>query len=408
MPSDLTSRRAFLAAAATATAAVSVGCVDFDGDDDGNGVPAAERWPQFGFDATNAAYNPDAEGPRDEPRVAWVHHAGGYYRNSTQPLVGEAVYANTWYDGLFALAPTDGAVRWHDERTYKALTPALADGALAVPHRDGLHSVAADGGVRAFGRSFDYERWRTDLDYPESPPTVADGVLVVGIGMEGHSAGGGRAVAVELGDGTTRWEYSVETSIWGAPAIADGVVYAVARDDDERDPDRQGTVHAIDLKGGSPIWSRPLGESSRFDPVDAPVVGGGLVYVSTGTGPLVALNADTGAEVWRFESERGVQSSPALADGVLYAGGLDGTLRAFDAETGETEWTAQGETYYGGPTVGRRGVYAVGTGGEVASWTHDGRERWRTRIDPPVQGSPVPADGRLFVGTGDGLLYALE
>ncbi|WP_115865142.1 outer membrane protein assembly factor BamB family protein [Halorussus litoreus] len=402
MPSTTLSRRDFLAAGATLGATAAAGCTG------SNAVPDAQRWPQFGFDATNAAHNPDAEGPREEPRVAWAHAGGSYYRNSTQPVVGDAVYANTAYDGLYALAPADGSVRWHDSTGYKALTPALADDTLALPHRDGVRAVAAGGGFRALGRSVGYGRWRTDLTYPESSPTVADAVLLAGIGMAGHSSGGGRVTAVDLDDGSVRWEFPVATSVWGAPAVADGTVYAAARDDDERDPDTQGTVHAIDLADGEEVWSRALGESPRFNPVGAPVAGDDLVYVPTGTGPLVALEMETGVEAWRLDPPDGVQASPALADGVLYVACLDGTLRAVDAATGEEEWTAKGEKYYGGPTVGERGVYAVGTDGELTSWTHDGRERWRVRIDPPVSGSPVPADGRLFVGTGDGLLYGLE
>lgn len=394
------SRRTLLAAVATAGAGVTPGCSGSDG------VPTAERWPQFGFDARNTAHNRNAEGPREEPNVAWVHVGGSYYRNSTQPLVGDAVYANAGYNGLFALDPTDGGVRWHDDRSYKTLTPGSNDGTVALPGRYGFRGVAADGGLRAFGRSAGYDRWRTDLDYPESPPSVADDRLVAGMGMTERS--GGRVIAIDAKDGTVQWEYPVETSTWGAPAVADGVVYVVARA--RRTPDEYvpGAVHAIDLRDGTKTWTRSFDESPRFDPVDAPVVGEGLVFVPTGTGPLVVLRDDTGEEVWRFDSPEGVQASPALGNGVLYVGCLDGTLRALHSQTGEIEWTAQGEKYYGGPTVGKRGVYAAGTGGEVASWTHDGRERWRVRIDPPLSGSPVPADGRLFVGTNDGLLYGLE
>ncbi|WP_135806680.1 outer membrane protein assembly factor BamB family protein [Halorussus marinus] len=402
MPSTTLSRRELLASAATAGAAATAGCTGSDG------VPDDQRWPQFGFDATNAAANPDAVGPSEEPTVAWVHAAGSYYRNSTQPLVGDAVYANAWFDGVFGLAPADGAVRWHDAGDYAQLTPALADGTLAVPHRDGLRGVAADGGLRAFGRAVGFGRWRTDLTNPESSPSVADEAFVLCVGTAGHGPDGGRVAAVERADGSVRWEYSVETSVWGAPALADGVAYAAARDDDEADPDTRGTVHAIDLADGAAVWSKRLGESPRFNPVGAPVVGDGLVYVPTGTGPLVALDADTGDEAWRLAPPDGVQASPALADGVLYVAGLDGTLRAVDAATGDPEWTGAGEKYYGGPTVGDRGVYAVGADGEVVSWTRNGAERWRVRIDPPVSGSPVPADGMLYVGTGDGLLYGLE
>jgi len=402
MPSTTLSRRELLASAATAGAAAAAGCTGSET------VPDDQRWPQFGYGARNAAHNPDAVGPAEEPRAAWVHAAGSYYRGSTQPVVGDAVYANAWFDGVFALDPGDGAVRWRDGADYAQLTPALAGETLAVPHRDGLRGVAADGGLRALGHSVGYGQWRTDLAYPESSPSAADGALVLGIGMTGHAPGGGRVAAVERDDGAVRWEYPVDTSVWGAPAVADGVAYAAARDDDERDPDTQGTVHAIDLADGSEVWSKRLGESPRFNPVGAPVAGEGLVYVPTGTGPLVALDADTGGEAWRLDPPEGVQASPALAGGVLYVACLDGTLRAVDAATGDPNWTGEGETYYGGPTVGERGVYAAGADGEVASWTREGAERWRTRIDPPVSGSPVPADGMVYVGTGDGLLYGLE
>lgn len=399
MPSTtVLSRRSLLTTLGAGLTAGLAGCTGSETADDD------QRWPQFGFDATNAAHNPSAAGPDEEPTVAWVHVAGGHYRNSTQPLVGDAVYANSGFDGLFALAPDDGSVRWHDSTSYKQLAPAVADDTLALPHRDGFRAVAADGGFRAFGRTVGYDRWRTDLDYPESPPTLADGVLVAGIGTEGHSPGGGRVTAIDVGDGTVRWEFPVDTSVWGAPAVADGVVYAAARHDSET----RGTVHAIDLDDGAEVWSQALGESPRFDPVDAPVVGEQFVYVPTGTGPLVALERDSGSEAWRVEPPRGVQASPALADDSLYVACLDGTLRALDAATGDVEWTAEGGTYYGGPTVGERAVYATSVDGELTSWTHGGHGRWRIRIDPPVRGSPVPADGRLYVGTVDGLLYALE
>lgn len=396
------SRRSFLAAAATVGAAALAGCGG------SAATPDADRWPQFGFDAANTASNPAARGPDDEPHVAWVRHGDGFYRNSTQPVVGDAVYANLAYDGIYALDPADGAVRWRDPTSYKALTPALAGDGLVLPGSHGLRRVAADGGVAALGWRFGYGGWRTDLDYPQSPATLADGALVVGIGSAEGAPPGGRVVAVDAGDGTVRWSAPVETSVWGAPAVSDGAVYAAARDDGGNDPTVRGTVHALSLETGESLWTHRLGASPRFDPVDAPVADGERVYVPTGTGPLVALDAATGEEVWRLDPPRGIQASPALSDGVLFVGGLDGTFRALDAGTGAPIWTADAATFYGGPTVGGDGVYAVDSSGTLLSWTTDGSERWRTALDPPVHGSPVPVGGRLFVGTSDGLLYGLS
>lgn len=396
------SRRDLLAATATAGATALAGC--------GGGGDAAtdpgRRWPQFGYDAANTAHNPDARGPREEPRAAWVRVGGGYYRNSTQPLVDGAVYANEGYRGATALDPASGEVRWHDPESYKALTPALVDdgGGFVLPGGFGFRRVAAGGGVSVLDRRLDYHDWETDLDYPESPATVADGTLVAGIG---GGVTGGSVVAVDAADGSIRWEFPVEMPVWATPAVRDGVVYAAQRDDQGRKPDVQGTVYALELAGGEELWSRPLGESPRFDPVDAPVAGDDLVYVPCGVGPLVALDAETGEPAWTLDPPGGVQASPALADGTLYVGDLDGTFHALDATTGEELWTAEVGTFYGGSAVGRNGVFAIDAEGTLVCWSHGGFERWRLRLDPPVSGSPVPAGGRLFVGTGDGLLYGL-
>ena len=396
MPS--TTRRAFASGVAAALTVPLAGC--------GGSAPTVDpTWPQFGADAANTSTVPDTRGPTGRPDPAWVHLAGTYYRNSTQVLVAGDVYANTGHDGLYTLDPADGSVRWHDPTGYKPLTGAVAGG-VVVPGGYGFRRVARDGGVSLLGHRVGYRDWGTAFGaYPESPPTVAGDVLVAGVGTAGRSRGGGRVVALDLADGTTRWSTAVGSTVWGAPAVADGVVYAAQRSD--RDPAVSAALHAFDLADGDRRWRVTLGDDPRFDPIDAPVVGDGLVYLSTGTGPLVARDAASGDPVWTFDPPGGVQGSPALANGVLYVGDLDGTFHALDARTGDTRWTATVGAWYGGPTVAGDGVYAATFDGTLVAWRPDGTERWRVSVDPPVRTSPVVADGRVYLGTSDGLLYAL-
>lgn len=389
------SRRAVLRGAAAACSAAVAGC-------NASGRDEAQYWTQFGYDAANTAATP-ARGPAEEPAPEWVHVGGAYYRNSTQVLVADSVYANTGFDGLYSLSPSDGAVRWHDPTDYKSLTPALAGG-VVLPGGYGFRRVAAGGGHAVLGRRLDYRDWQTDMTaYPASPPTVADDSLVAGVGTPAR--GRGHLAALELGDGNTRWSVQVESSVRGAPAVADGVVYAARRA--MHDPDVTAALYALDLDSGEQLWRRELGADPRFDPVDAPVAGEGFVYLSTGTGPLVAFDADSGEQVWTLDPPGGVQGSPALADGVLYAGDLDGRFHALDAGTGDVLWTRTVGKFYGGPTVAGDGIYAVTFDGTLVSWRPGGRERWRFRLDPPVAGTPVVVDGRLYLGTTEGLLYAL-
>ena len=60
--------------------------------------------------------------------------------------------------------------------------------------------------------------------------------------------------------------------------------------------------------------------------VDAPTVTDNLVFVGSYDGNVYALNAFTGAEVWNYNTDNDVASSPAVADGIVYAGSFTGSL----------------------------------------------------------------------------------
>lgn len=396
MPS--TTRRRFLRAISAGGIPTLAGC----------GMPSPDSlsgWAQFGYDPANTSAALDLHGPAERPGPEWIHTAGSYYRNSTQILLAENVIANAGYTGLYALSPTDGTIQWHDSTSYKPLTPTLANG-IIVPGGYGFRSVARNGGISVGGHRLGYRNWQTDwLAYPQSPATLVDGLIIAGVGTEGHSRGGGRVIALDQDEGTIHWSTPVESTVWGTPAVADGVVYAAQRS--TRNPPANAVLYALEVETGDIRWRRDFGDDPRFDPIDAPVAGEELVYVSTGTGPLLACDAASGEVVWTLDPPSGVQGSPALANDTLYVGDLDGTFHAVDAKTGETHWTAAVSKWYSGPMVARDGIYAVTFDGELVSWRPNGTERWRLRLDPPVKATPVVRDGRLYLGTTDGLLYCL-
>jgi alcohol dehydrogenase (cytochrome c) len=78
------------------------------------------------------------------------------------------------------------------------------------------------------------------------------------------------------------------------------------------------------------------------DPVEsAPVIWGGIVYVTSGQDDVFALDAKTGEVKWQyspnpkqqvgFPRNRGV----AVYEGMVFIGMIDGHLAALDAKTGE-------------------------------------------------------------------------
>ncbi len=170
-------------------------------------------------------------------------------------------------------------------------------------------------------------------------------------------------------------------------------------------------------------WSAPIGEGDtrrkRLN-VD-PVFGGGLVYVMDAN-HLVSAYAPSGQLVWtkditpsrddNFQAQGGGFS---FADGRLYVASGFGNVMALNAQDGSEIWTQKlGNTATGAPTVYGGVVYV--TGGDQLSWAleaDNGRVRWQNEgigADiANVAGAPAPAVDSKFAifAYGNGSVYSL-
>jgi len=61
---------------------------------------------------------------------------------------------------------------------------------------------------------------------------------------------------------------------------------------------------------------------------NSPSVANGVVYASGGDN-LYALDAGTGAFLWKYTTGNSIDSSPAVVNGMVYVGSGDGHLYAF-------------------------------------------------------------------------------
>jgi outer membrane protein assembly factor BamB len=105
-----------------------------------------------------------------------------------------------------------------------------------------------------------------------------------------------------------------------------------------------GALKALDATTGEELWQAELRFGIHTAP---PVVQGEGVLLATGRGELIAVEAESGAELWRVGSDpallelgpyrRGGPSSgaaPALGDGFALFGADDGLLRIVNLADG--------------------------------------------------------------------------
>ncbi len=161
-----------------------------------------------------------------------------------------------------------------------------------------------------------------------------------------------------------------------------------------------------------PLWSRPLGEG--YSGIAAV---GGRLYTQYSDGVeevVVALEADSGAEVWshrhaaprpdgmRLNYGEGPHATPLVSGGRIFAVGTTGRLLALDARDGTSVWSHDLWAEYGGFRL-RRGYGAsplaygdtvilpvAGDGPGVMAFDQaDGRVVWRSQALAASQSSPI-------------------
>ncbi|MEW6222649.1 MAG: PQQ-binding-like beta-propeller repeat protein [Candidatus Hadarchaeota archaeon] len=120
--------------------------------------------------------------------------------------------------------------------------------------------------------------------------------------------------------------------------------------------------------------------------------------------------------LWEFDGG-GVVNSPAVVDGMVYFGSWAGAFYALDAENGVQIWKHEvdGDVHTSSPAVVGGKVYFGTEGGGVENGRiiyalniENGDEVWSRKLDDEVNSSPVVVGGKVFVGSSDGKVHALD
>ena len=94
-----------------------------------------------------------------------------------------------------------------------------------------------------------------------------------------------------------------------------------------------------------PVWTYQTGVTGSFQAT--PIVKDGVMFISLPFNDVLALDAGTGEQIWRYQHDRIESRKPccgpanrgvAVADDRLFMGTVDGRLVALDTETGERLW----------------------------------------------------------------------
>ena len=164
------------------------------------------------------------------------------------------------------------------------------------------------------------------------------------------------------------------------------------------------------------LWSDSLGGKSDHLRLGLqPSVVNNVVYAAGFNGEVLALNADTGRQLWRIRTRMELSAGPAAADGLVVVGSANGELVALEADSGKQRWRQQlsGEML-SKALIGHGLVIARTVDGRLqAVNAADGTVRWS--IEEPIPrltlrgtAAPILAGEAVIAGFDNGKLVAVD
>ena len=252
--------------------------------------------------------------------LLWKYTTGNQVQSSALISNG-IVYVGSSDNNFYALNATNGAMLWNFTTGNSVISsPCLANGVVYVgSYDDKLYALDAQTGA---------EKWSFPTGSGiESSPVFGDGTIFVG----SHD---NNTYAVNADTGALVWKVPTGYAdcIQASPAFVNGVVYT--------GDSYNGNVFALDAKTGATKWNYTTGSyttifyggefsgSYTISGVYGNAVAGNVEYSGALDNKTYALNAQTGAFMWSYQTNGNIYSSPTVANGVVYFGSDDHNVYA--------------------------------------------------------------------------------
>ncbi|MEM0466658.1 MAG: PQQ-binding-like beta-propeller repeat protein [Candidatus Thermoplasmatota archaeon] len=266
---------------------------------------------------------------------------------------GSVIYTATSENTLVALNMTTGTLLWKTSLGKNPVRPVVYQEYLYVGCADGLYAFTKDGkkhwvfscepicsppvmykdqillGTQKgllYGVSCKDGKLLWNISFPAALylGSISNETLVVTSGMS--------CAAFTITNRSIRWWWNTTGIITSAPCISDTMVVVGSWD---------AHLYALDLNTGALIWKYETGWG--FDV--QPIVDETTVFVASADNNLYALNKTTGLLEWVFTANAAFHGQPCVYGDLVFAGCDDGTYYAVNRSTGKLVWRyTPGET----------------------------------------------------------------
>jgi outer membrane protein assembly factor BamB len=221
---------------------------------------------------------------------------------STPDQFGDIVFAATTDGRIFAVRLGDARKLW-EKKLGASIRASLAAG------KDYVVAVATDGTLFRLDRRGTIV-WKTNIGAGVASSPACDeerGLVVIG-------AKDGAVHCLSLSSGARVWKYPADSAVDGSPLCGRDAIYIGSKN---------GTLYSLSFDGAL-RWKRKVGGAIH----SKPLIEGAVVFVTTYTAELVAVDAASGEPAGEYRAGSPIYSSPGTDGKRLYFGSNGGVFHA--------------------------------------------------------------------------------
>ena len=366
----------------------------------------AHDWPMFKHDPHHTGFTTDF-GPPDDT-VLWTYDFETPLYSS--PIIQDGIVYQGGREYLAAFDLHTGECLWKTDQEVVGSTPAIHDNILVAATNKGVVAIETDTGKILWTHDLvdvSNLKWVFIWEYYLSSPVIKNDRIYMGAGTNlplrfpppEEYIEFTKILCLDLHSGDLIWERPCMGHVSSSPCVQDDRVFFTSE-----------LVEAANINTGEEIWSEYSGVHYSYEFMMV----NDLVILSNSNG-ILGFDVLSGNITWKIpEKYIGLSAT----DGKKLVGNSEEFITCVDMESKSILWEIQIDSEKdepmdfpenSSPSIARNLVYVGGRHGYIYCVDlEDGSIWWEFKTGDSVVASPAISDGKMVIGSTDGILYCFE
>lgn len=139
----------------------------------------------------------------------------------------------------------------------------------------------------------------------------------------------------------------------------------------------------------------------------SPAIYNDHIYIVSADGILKAIDMETGEEEWDLDLESPTNSSPIVHKNRLYIGCEDG-LKAVNINSHKISWDYDCDNVASTPFYYKDVIYFGSDNGHLYGLNDDGKVEFNKKLDGELKTSPIVVDDTIYIASTDAKIYSID